>query len=84
VDVAKFSPRYYELIFADAAIVPLESLVVDDSEQALNWLPTRGAQTVLCRPAAPPNPRHGHTSRMHTLGIPALALCGIGCHTPNS
>jgi phosphoglycolate phosphatase-like HAD superfamily hydrolase len=67
VDVAKFSPRYYERIFAHASIAPVEAVVVDDNEQALNWAADIGAQTILCRLAPPSNPRHGHISSLAAL-----------------
>lgn len=67
VDAAKMSPLYYERVFAHASITPGDTLVVDDSEQALNWAAELGAQTVLCNPKPPQNPRHHHVSRLAEL-----------------
>jgi len=64
LDTAKFSPIYYERIFAHFEVNPANALVVDDSEQALNWAAELGAHTVLCNPSAPGNPRHGHIMPM--------------------
>src|SRR5262249_19155821 len=67
VDAAKASPPYYERIFAHCAVKPADALLVDDSEQALNWAPETGAKTVLCNPSAPVNPRHRHIARRASL-----------------
>ena len=74
VDTAKFSPAYYERIFAHCDVNPANALVVDDSEQALNWAAELGAHTVLCNPCAPGNPRHGHIKRLAAL--PSILLSG--------
>jgi phosphoglycolate phosphatase-like HAD superfamily hydrolase len=67
VDAAKASPLYYERIFAHCAVKPADALVVDDSEQALNWAAETGANTVLCNATAPVNPRHGHIAKLASL-----------------
>jgi len=67
VDAAKASPLYYERIFAHCAVKPADALVVDDSEQALNWAAETGANTVLCKPSAPVNPRHCHIATLASL-----------------
>jgi FMN phosphatase YigB (HAD superfamily) len=67
VDAAKASPLYYERIFAHCAVNPTDALVVDDSEQALNWAAETGANTVLCNTPAPVNPRHGHIATLAAL-----------------
>ena len=67
VDAAKASPLYYERVFNHCAVNPADALVVDDSEQALNWAAETGANTVLCNPTAPVNPRHGHVPRLAAL-----------------
>jgi HAD superfamily hydrolase (TIGR01509 family) len=75
VDTAKFSPAYYERIFAHGGVNPADALVVDDSEQALNWAAGLGAHTVLCNQNAPANPRHGHIKSLAAL--PSMLLSGI-------
>jgi phosphoglycolate phosphatase-like HAD superfamily hydrolase len=67
VDAAKASPLYYERIFAHAAVAPAASLIIDDSEQALNWAAEAGAETVLCGPTPPTNPRHRHVHNLTAL-----------------
>jgi HAD superfamily hydrolase (TIGR01509 family) len=67
VDAAKASPLYYERIFAHCSVNPADALVVDDSEQALNWAAETGAKTVLCNPSAPVNPRHRHIATLASL-----------------
>jgi HAD superfamily hydrolase (TIGR01509 family) len=74
VDAAKFSPVYYERIFAHCNVSPADAVVVDDSEQALNWAAELGAHTVLCHPSAPGNPRHGHIKSLAAL--PSILLSG--------
>ena len=74
VDTAKFSPAYYERIFAHCDVDAADALVVDDSEQALNWAGELGAHTVLCNPSAPDNPRHGHIKSLAAL--PSTLLSG--------
>jgi phosphoglycolate phosphatase-like HAD superfamily hydrolase len=74
VDTAKFSPAYYERIFAHCAVNPADALVVDDNEQALNWAAELGAHTVLCNPSAPGNRRHGHIKSLAAL--PSILLSG--------
>src|ERR687884_67260 len=46
VDTAKAGPLFYERIFAHAALLLGEVLVVDDSEGALGWAAAVGARTV--------------------------------------
>ena len=77
VDAAKASPLYYERVFTHCAINPADALVVDDSEQALNWAAETGAKTVLCNPTAPVNPRHGHIPRLAAL--PSLLIASGQC-----
>ena len=67
VDTAKASQRFYERVFGHAGVAPDDALVVDDSEQALDWAADLGAQTVLCHPAAPTNGRHLHVRRLADL-----------------
>lgn len=67
VDLAKASPMYYERVFNHCAINPADALVVDDSEQALNWAAETGAHTVLCNRTAPVDSRHGHISTLAAL-----------------
>lgn len=74
VNTAKFSPAYYERIFAHCDVNPDDALVVDDSEQALNWAAELGAHTVLCNQSAPGNPRHGNVKSLAAL--PSILLSG--------
>ena len=70
VDTAKAGPLFYTRIFAHAALLPGEVLVVDDSERALGWAAAVGARTVLCRPEPPADPGHLHVRAL--AGLPRL------------
>jgi beta-phosphoglucomutase-like phosphatase (HAD superfamily) len=85
VDAAKASPLYYERVFAHCGVTPTNALVVDDSEQALDWAAETGANTVLCNATAPVNRRHGHIANLAALpgllshaGSEALATADRG------
>jgi HAD superfamily hydrolase (TIGR01509 family) len=47
IDTFKEGPEYYEHIFADVGVSPTDTLVVDDSPNAINWAKQTGARTVL-------------------------------------
>ncbi len=47
IDTFKEGPEYYERIFADVSVSPTDTLVVDDSPNAINWAEQTGARTVL-------------------------------------
>jgi len=67
VDVAKASPLYYQRVFAHADVAPGAALVIDDSEQALDWAAEIGARTILCRTAPPTQRRHRHVRALADL-----------------
>jgi len=69
VDTAKASKLFYERVFVHAGIPPDDAVVVDDSEQALDWAADAGARTVLCRTQAPTNSRHLHVRRLADLSL---------------
>jgi HAD superfamily hydrolase (TIGR01509 family) len=47
INTHKHGPMYYERIFADAAVDPAQTLVVDDNANAILWARQAGARTVL-------------------------------------
>ena len=69
VDTAQASKLFYEWVFGHAGVVPEDSVVVGDSEQALDWAADAGAPTVLCRTQAPTNTRHLHVGRPADLSL---------------
>jgi HAD superfamily hydrolase (TIGR01509 family) len=70
VNTPKASPRYYARVFEHAGVASSHALVVDDSETALDWAASVGAQTVLCRSEPPRSPRHRHIRSL--AGLPEL------------
>src|SRR6185437_11322065 len=67
VRTVKAGPRLYERIFAHADVEPACALVVDDSEEVLDWAASVGARTVLRGPEPPRSPRHRHVTSLAEL-----------------
>jgi HAD superfamily hydrolase (TIGR01509 family) len=71
INTFKAGPEYYEHLFADANLRPEESLVVDDSADALRWASQLGAATILVSSSL--HPGTGTTPRLESLAeLPAF------------
>lgn len=67
IGAAKSGPGYYERLFRHAGVEPARALVVDDSEQTLDWATTVGTRTVLCGTGASTYGRHGRVAVLAAL-----------------
>ena len=56
VKVAKIGPEYYQRIFEDAGVAPVDALVVDDNPEAVGWASRAGARAVLVSAENPKDP----------------------------
>jgi HAD superfamily hydrolase (TIGR01509 family) len=60
INTFKDGPAYYLRLFADAGISPTDTVVVDDSPQAVMWAAQAGAWPILVRSASGAEPRDDH------------------------
>jgi len=71
VRAVKGTSHYYERIFADAALDPADTIVVDDAAWVLDRAAAAGAQTVLVS-TKPQRSRYAHTVIALLAELPAL------------